>query len=286
MKNVLDKILNIPATYSAMFVSLATVISLLVYNGSLGIAESALVMTMGIVIILSLHYGTIVSKSTVSVIVITYSAAIYTDIVMSSYGKVTEPFLLTIAAVTLFLAQTYDSNKYNYNIRSRALWSSILGSSISMIKIALVMSGLSLIVTEAIGAIYLTIFILAWRYWLDNSKKTKIISPEVVEVEDSGEFRFVYIENKLLLKDMRWVEIESSNAYPFLLNEVMKANEEDLILILISRVDTSELYDVGQIEVNKATTLPYLYMEAKEDIYYKDIMTKFVEEISIAKQIE
>lgn len=286
MKNVLDKILNIPATYSAVLISLATLVSLLIYNGTLGFAEAIFILAIGVIISLNLHFGAIVFKGTMAAIVSIYSAAIYTNIVMGVHGKVTEPFLLTIAAVTLFLAQTYDSDKYNYNIRSRAFWSSLLIFSLASLKIALIMTGLSFILTETVGAVYLIAFIAVWRYWLESSKKTKIINPEVISKEDSGRFRFIYIENKLLFKDMKWVGDNKSNAYPYLFNEVMKANEDNLILVLISKESTSELYDVGQLEVNKARTIPYLYMEAKDDTYYKGIMEKFVEEISITKQIE
>ena len=286
MKNVFKKLLSIPSSIVlSAAVSLAT-IAFLAIQGNLDAGKAMAVSLIGAIVGMSYHYGSVVVKSAVSAFLILYLVSIYTFLVSNIYSLITQPFLLSLAAIAIFLAQTYGE-PYTMGIRSRSLWSLILGITVMSIKIAFLFMGFSYWVIEALGLNILTLFISLWRLWIRNSKKTKIIEPEVVREVIDSKFRYVYISHKLNMKDKTWDKENKSstcNAYPYIYNKVIKAYEEDVLLVIVSEADTSELYDLGEIIINKSTKIPYLYMEAKEKYYFEEIIERFTSEITLGKK--
>ena len=196
------------------------------------------------------------------------------------YLYIVQPFLLTIAAITSFLALTYSS--YNLSLRSRPLWSAILSIIIVSIKSGFIISGYSYLVAEIVGLNVVVIFIAIWYYWANNSRKSKIIYPEILEEKINNGYKYIYINERINVDTKNWLNKskKSENAYPYIYTEVMKAKEEKLTLILVSTLNTDRIYDVGYVNINK-DRIPYLYMEAKKDIYTDDIITQFEKEILI-----
>lgn len=285
MKNVFNKLLSIPsAIVLSVAVSLAT-IAFLAIQGNLDVGKALAVSLIGAIVGMSYHYGSVIIKSSVSAFLILYLVSIYTFLVSNIYSLITQPFLLSLAAIAIFLAQTYGE-PYTMGIRSRSLWSLILGTTVMSIKIAFLFMGLSYWTIEMLGLNILILFISLWRLWIRNSKKTKIIEPEVVREVIDSKFRYVYISDKFNMKDKTWDKENNSsgNAYPYIYNKVIKAYEEDVLLVIVSEADTSELYDLGEIIINKSTKIPYLYMEAKEKYYFEEIIERFTSEITLGKK--
>lgn len=283
MKLIFKKVLDIPTplvlTSSIAFVAIMA----LKIQGDLNILNAALIMIIGIIAGLQFHLGSVVLRSTISIIIIMYSISLYTYFTANIHGYVTEPFLLSLSSVTIFLAQSY-SFKQGFALRSKALWSAVLSIILIMIKLSALFSGFSFKLTELMGLIILVIYIICWRLWIHKSKKTKIIKPIISKEEIQDNFSIVYINNKLDDINSIWIGEQfnenNNNASPYIYNKVLQSHEKNLILVLISEVDTNEIYDIGQIKINKSKILPYLYMEAKDKKYCKAIISKFVDEIT------
>ena len=281
MKNLFKKMLDIPIQYSIVIGVSITILIVLSVQGEITPLFALGIAVLALLFILQAYLGSVVIKSILASLVVIYSAALYTDAVMSLHGNIVEPFLLTIAAVTLFLAQTYDKKNLNYGIRSRILWSSMLAFLLVTLKLSFILSNYSFIVAEVIGLNLFIIYVALWRLWLNNSKKTKVISPNVEKEEVIDKFKFIYIKDRLNARESQWLgfELKRNNAYPYIFSEVLKANDEGLNLVIVSTVVTDRVYDVEEIELNRATSIPYMYIEAKENDYMDDAMEGFAEEV-------
>lgn len=283
MKKLLDKILSIPVPYIIALTITSIILVVLKTQGNITTFGIIGVIVIGLIIGLQSHLGSVVIKSAISSFVVMYVISLYTYLSIDAFGYITQPFLLSFASVTIFLAQTYSVKSHNYSLRSRALWSSILSIVLISAKSAVIISGVGYWAAEAVGLNVLVMFIFGWRLWITNSKKTKIVEPTIVKEEIQNKFRFIYIENKLNESDSKWTKgafTSPTNAYPYIYNEVIRAREDGLLLVLVSTLDTDKYYDVGEISLNNANTIPYLYMEAKEDDYFDEIMAGFISEIS------
>lgn len=287
LKNLMANILEWPITYTIP-IALSTVVSIaLLFDNSSNIASVFVVASIGILFALQAHFGTAIIKDIVNGFIIMYLVSLYTNLIMSIHGYVTQPFLISLACITLFLAQTYSNKNHTAGLRSRAFWCSVLTFMIVSFKIASTLSNVSYLITEIIGLVVLVVFIFSWRMWIFKSKKTKITPPTIIKSEVLESFQFVYINNQLDVSKSVWFNGEFNeeiNAYPYIYNEVIKAKENNLTLILISEFTTSNIYDVGEIQLNKSTKLPYLYLEAKESNYVADTIARFVDELSLKKQ--
>lgn len=281
MRKLLGRLLDIPISYAIVIGASITMLTILTIQGEITILFALGIIMLASLIILQAHLGSVVIKSIMAFMVVIYSASIYTNAVMSLHGNIVEPFLLTIAAVTLFLAQTYDRKNLNYGIRSRILWSSVLAFTLVTLKLSFILSNYSFLVAEVIGLNLLVIYVAIWRIWLNNSKKTKVISPNVEREEVIDKFKFIYINDRLNARESKWIgyDLKKSNAYPYIYSEVLKANDEGLNLILVSTLVTDRIYDVEEIDLNKATSIPYMYIEAKENDYMNDAIEGFAEEV-------
>lgn len=283
MKKLFKKMLDIPVPYAVVFGVVATGLIVLTVQGEVTMPIAIMLSLLAIMIVLQIYLGSIVIKTVFASIVILYTTAIYTSAVMTIHGNVIEPYLLTIAAVTLFLAQTYSKDEFHYGLRSRALWSSLLVFILITIKLALVLSDYSFIITEVVGLNVLIIYIALWRYWLNNARKTRMTYPTVVKEETIEKLKFIHIEDRLNAKESRWLggnlAGKNSNAYPYIYNEVLKAAEEGLSLVIVYTLMTDKFYDVGEVKVNKSKSIPYMYIEAKENDYIHDALESFSEEV-------
>lgn len=286
MKKLLSKLLDIPVPYVIAFSTTVLIFSVLIYQDSVNPLSVIGIAVVGLLLGLQMHLGPVVLKSVISGTMVLYVVSLYTYFVSTIHGYVTQPFLLSMAATTLFLAQTYDKT-YNFALRSRRLWSLILTSILIIIKLFLILSGLSFWTAEAIGLNILIIYIVVWRLWINNSSYTKIINPIVSKEIIEGNYKFIHIQDRLDAVNNVWIGerfTKKANAYPYIYNEVMKAHEENLILILLSEKNTNEVYDLGEIKINNAKKIPYLYMEAKEDDYFDEIIIRFTNEITRLKK--
>lgn len=281
MSKLFKKILDIPIPYAVVIGVITFVLIVLTIQGEITFLFASGLVVLALFFMLQAYLGSIVLKTVFSSMIVVYCAAIYTSAVMSIHGNIIEPFLLTIAAVTLFLAQSYDKNKINYGLRSRPLWSSILVLLLVSFKLSFILSDYSFMIAEIIGLNILVIYIAIWRFWLNNSTKTKINSPKIVKEEVIEKFKFIHIESQLNAKESKWLNVDKkkSNAYPYIYNEVLKAYEEGLHLIFISTLNTDKFYDVEEIKINKAKSIPYMYIEDKENHYLHDAIEGFIEEI-------
>lgn len=284
-RKVFGKVLDLPTSYTIP-IALAMIVSigLLISNPS-NILGVIMVVIIGGLITLQAHLGTVVVKSVISGFIVMYTASLYTDLIMNTKGYVTQPFMITIASISLFLAQTYGSKVYTAGLRSRAFWSSVLAVLLFTFKSAAILSNSSYLVAEVVGVLSLVLFILAWRTWLFKSKKTKINKPSIIKSEEIESFNFIHIEDTLRFNELTWENKDSkhANAYPYIYNEVVGAREKGLTLVIVSEAVTNNLYNVGEVFVNKTSSIPYLYVEAKEKCYIEDIMSQFVDELNLRK---
>lgn len=277
MKNLLLKASEIKPKI-AILISVVIALSLFIIKNSNitlieGVTYIALICAAGMFWI----FGAIAIKGIASFIAILYTASLYTDIVMNTKGNVVEPFLLTLAIALIFLAISY--NKFQYGLRSRPLWTTIFVFFITIIKITLIFYDFSYLTVELISAIVSLNIITVWIYFLNNSKKTKLVKPERIEEEIIEGFKFIEFDEELNIKDKRWVE-SKANAYPFIYSEALKADEQGLKLVLVSKNKTSNIHDIESIELSKNRTIKYLFLEAKENTYVKSAMSSFVKELN------
>lgn len=284
MKKIINKIFNMSPQYTIITLATFLILIAMITNESIKITDMLVVLIISVLIILQIRLGSVVFKTTISWLIIIYVTSMYTYLVINTYGYITQPFLLSISSVTIFLAQTYTKS-YNSGIRSRNLWGSILAILLISFKSAIIFNGNGFWLAEVIGLNLLIIYIFAWKIWIDNSNKTKIIEPDIIEKYDIGNYKYIYIKDKLDAVNNLWINNdESKNAYPWIYSEVMRAHEENLICILISKSDTSEVYDVEKINVNMSKKIPYLYMEAKDEHYIDEILMRFEEELTLTNK--
>lgn len=281
---LLKKILDIPIHYTLLSVFVLFSLVYLTIKNELSIPFAIGILVVASLFALQFYFGSIVIKSVISTIIIVYSASIYTTIVMSADGNIVEPFLLTIAAATLFLAQTYNKKRMYYGMRSRVFWSALLVFLLASVKMSLIMSGYSFMVTEFIGLNILIVSIALWRLWLHNSAKTSFVEPEIVKIEDKDGFRIIQINTKLNAELKIWangkVKKKENNAYPYIYNEVLKAKESGLNVVLVNVKKSNNIYDIGEVQTNKANKLKYLYIEAEDGKIPAKALVDFKEEIA------
>lgn len=283
MKKLFKNLLDIPIPYAVVLAVVATGLIVLTVQGEITLQAAFGFSLLALVLGLQFFLGSVVIKGVFSAFIVLYMSSIYTGAVMAIHGEIVEPFLLTIAAVTIFLAQTYKKDRLNYGIRSRALWSSLLVFVLVSVKLAFTLSGFSFLLTEIIGLNVLVIYIAIWRFWLNNAKKTRMTFPKIEKEEVIEKFKFIHIESRLNARDSKWVGLpidsKDENAYPYIYNEVLKANEEGLSLVFVNKLFADKLFDVEYVKVNKARNIPYMYIEDKNNEYMLDALEDFSEEV-------
>ena len=281
MKKTINKILNIPTPYFAITAISSAIIVTLFIQEAVTIPMLIGIIVLALLIGLQIHLGSIVIKSIIASFVVLYSTSLYTSLAINIEGYVTQPFLLTISAVTLFLGQTYRKS-HVYSLRSRALWSSVLAVILVIVKSASLLNGNSFWITEVIGLNLFIIYTFSWNLWIRNSRKTRVVKPMIVKEEIKDGYKFIEINNELDVLNNKWkgnmFNKKNSNSYPYIYNEVMSANENKLKVVFLSNIKTSEFYDIGEIYVNRSLSIPYLHIEAKEKHYVNTILNRFIEE--------
>lgn len=286
MKSIMKKILDIPTKYTTIACSGLILLILMMIKGEITSLMTLLIVTFSFLIVLYMNYGKVVIKAILSMIAVVYMSSIYTSFVIITDSKAIEPFLLSLASSAAFLSITYNHNKYNYGLRNRALWVTIITIVVVAAKTTIIALGFSFIIAEIIGLNVLTLLAALWLIWVNNSKKTKIVEPLVEKIEDIGKLKFVHIKNTFDYKDKKWIGFhfdKKSNAYPYIFNESLKCESENKMLVIVSSLKTSREYDIGEIPLNRSKSIFYLYMEAKENIFSEEIIEKFIEESSRAK---
>lgn len=282
MKYKLKSLLNLPIEFTVPLAIMFALVITMVLQGSIGLPQFLAISVIGILISMQLFMGSVVVKSVLASAVVLYMASLYTWIVMGTYGYIIQPFLLTIASVSTFLAQTYSKDNYQFGLRSRQLDASILAVVIVLVKLASILNEIGLWVSEAIGLNFLVLYIIVWRVLVNNSKKTKKIAPIVLEEEskDIDNLKYIFISNTLDVQNNKWKGMDKEyNSLPYIYNEVLKAYEEKKYLVIVSRAKTSEVYDIGEIVLSKNKKIPYLYLESKDDTFRYAIVGKFKAEI-------
>lgn len=276
----LKKMTELPVTITAAALATLITIILLVANGTASPAGIGALLALIALVGLQFHYGSVVVKRVISIFTVVYLSAFYTYVVTNTSGEITQPFLLTIAAVTGFSAFTYDKS-YLYSLRSRKLWSTILAMLLVTVKLTTITVGFGFWIAELVGLNFVVIYTLLWRMWTKSSKKTKVNPPRINREEKDDKYKYIYIDGQFNSKTNSWVgEFKNGNAYPFIYSEVMKAREENLTLVLISETSNQDIYDKEEIILNKAKRIPYLYMEDKDQLNFKEIMEDFESEIN------
>lgn len=286
MKKLLKRLLGLPVGYAIGAGVAIVLLSMAYFQGVLDYSTAVIVIGIGLVIALQSHMGSVVIKTVLGLSFIMFTTSYYTVIVMNEHQLVVQPFLLTLASITAFIAQTYSSKDYTHGIRSRTLWTTLLSLILVSIKITIISIGNGFWVAEIIGLNTLVLFIAIWRYWVKNSRKTKIIEPSVISIIDKESIKEIYINNTLDYEDMVWTRgsfYQPKNAYPYIYNEVMKAYEEDKLLVIISKLVTSNIYELGEIKVHRSKFIPYLYMEAGSGELVRDIYEDFFNEVNSNK---
>jgi len=287
MKRDYKRILSMPISYVVTISMFLLIVVSLFIQKRLDLLTFTILLGIGIVIVLNIYFGSVVLKTIGSSFIILYATSLYTYLVIDAHGYITQPFLFTIASATLFLALSYDNN-YSSLLRSRNLWTTIVVIILVIFKSTFIMSGITYWVSELLGLNLLVVFILLWKVWINNSNKTKIINPIVIEEEKDSKFKYIYIENELDFDNKKWIgenfNKKNDSAYPYIYNETMKAHKENLALILVSKAKTIDVYDVGEISLNKNDTAFYLYTEAKNNDYFDSTVNNFLNEIELRKQ--
>lgn len=277
---ILKSITNIPVPITIALVASLVSIFMLTLSGQADIASILLLVILGAGIGLQAHYGSIVIKRVASVFIVFYITSVYTYLVSSVIGLVTQPFLLTLAGVTLFLSTTYDKD-YKYELRSRKLWGTLLAIILVIFKLSAILTGYSYLIAEFAGFNLVVIYTLLWRLWVRNSKKTKIITPNILREESDEKYKYIYISNRLDAVKNLWLGsdfIKNRNAYPYIYSESLKAKDDKLTLVIISERNNNEIYDLGEIELNKAKLINYLYMEAQDKEQVQAILGNYESE--------
>lgn len=269
---------NLPIPYMIAMGTAAIILIALSLQGTISIFELLIILSICLIIASQIHFGSVVIKNIMGSIINLYLISLYTSIVIEINGFVIQPFFLMIASLSIFLAQTYNKER-NYELRSRILWVTILSFLLVVIKSIIIFNDLGYWTAEIIGINVLIIFIFTWRLWINNSNKTKINKPNIIDEEIRENFKYIYITNKLDDSKKEWVENIRINAYPWIYSEVMKARDENLILVIYSNCNNSEIYDLGEIYINKAKTVPYLYLESTDDNNANDILKSFMKDI-------
>lgn len=282
MKTKLKSILNLPIEFAAPLIIVFALVITMLIQGSIGLPQFLAISVIGILISMQLFMGSVVVKSVLAFAIVLYMSSLYTWIVMGTYGYIIQPFLLTVASVSTFLAQTYSKDNYQFSIRSRQLDSSILAIVIVLAKLAAILNDIGLWVAEVIGLNVIVLYIIVWRVLVNNSKKTKKVPPIIIEEEhkDTDNLKYIFISNTLDVQNNKWKGMDKEyNSLPYIYNEVLKAYEEKKYLVIVSRAKTSEIYDIGEIVLAKNKKIPYLYLESKDDTFRYAIIGKFKAQI-------
>lgn len=283
MKKLINKVLNLPIPYVITFITVILISIMLSIQGSINIYGITGVLLVGILLILQLHFGSVVIKSVLATMMTLYITSLYTGLTMEIHGFIVQPFLLTISAVTAFLAQTYSTKHYNFGLKSKQLGTIILVITLVSLKLSIILNGMSFWIAEVIGLNYLVIFIILWRLSANISKKTKVINPILIKENTEENFKYIYIQNRLDVINNKWLDLGSKkqNSLPYLYSEVLKANELNKLLVIVSSFKDNQTFDVGEIEINRSKKIPYLYMESKSGKYKTEILNKFEKEVEL-----
>lgn len=274
IKNLVNKILEIPVHHTLVIILGLIITIITIISGQFSIATLLFVVVAYLLFLLYMKLGSIVPKSVMSVFTVLYATSLYTYLISDMNNYIIQPFFLTIAGTTCFLAMSY--NHYNYGLRSRPFWSAFLTVVNVSIKSSIILMGYSFLFAEVIGINIIVLFMLSWNLWLNNSQQTKIVNPSSEENRKDDKYFYLYIEDEINVETTKWTtgEIKNENAYPYIYNKVFQAKEKGLTLIIISMAKTSKIYDVGHINHNKEM-INYLYVEGKSDKYLDDIIKQY-----------
>ena len=282
IKNIIKQVLNYPVHFFIVLGLFVLMTLALEIQGRLDLIAILIMSVLAGMYILYYHLGSIVSKAGASFLLILYLVSTYSGFVASEHQLIVQPFFLTIASMTAFLGQTYSSKNHALSLRSRPLWSSVLALILVLTKSSLILSKYSYVTTELVGLLILIVFTVLWRTWLAKSKKTKINNPVIIDVEELDKFRRINIYNRLDAINKVWLKDfteEKENAYPYIYNEVLKADEDGKMLMIVSKNTSNSIYDLGEIEINRSKTIPYLYMETEDDKDTEWIIEDFIDEV-------
>lgn len=277
---ILKSITNIPVPITIALVASLVSIFVLTLSGQVDLASILLIIILGVGLGLQSYYGSIVIKRIASIFIVFYITSVYTYLVSSVIGLVTQPFLLTLAGITLFLSTTYDKD-YKYELRSRKLWGTLLAIILVIFKLSVILTGYSYLIAEFAGFNLVAIYTLLWRLWVRNSKKTRITTPNIIREESDEKYKYIYISNRLDAVKNLWLGsdfVKNRNAYPYIYSESLKAKDDKLTLVIISERNNNEIYDLGEIELNKAKLINYLYMEAQDTEQIQAILGNYESE--------
>lgn len=277
---ILKSITNIPIPITIALVASLVSIFVLTLSGQVDFASILLIIILGVGLGLQSYYGSIVIKRIASIFIVFYITSVYTYLVSSVIGLVTQPFLLTLAGITLFLSTTYDKD-YKYELRSRKLWGTLLAIILVIFKLSVILTGYSYLIAEFAGFNLVAIYTLLWRLWVRNSKKTRITTPNIIREESDEKYKYIYISNRLDAVKNLWLGsdfVKNRNAYPYIYSESLKAKDDKLTLVIISERNNNEIYDLGEIELNKAKLINYLYMEAQDTEQIQAILGNYESE--------
>lgn len=278
--NFLQRLLNGPIS---TYISITAIVILTVVARAQGVLDTSATMIIigaGLLIGLVIQFGFKFLKGVLSAGVIVYATSLYTLIIANVNDMIVQPFFLTLAMVAIFLAQSYSSKDQYFGLRSRSAFSLLLAVTLISLKGGLALTGVKYSNVEFIGVLFTIAYILLWRFWLKNSKKTKVVEPAVTDKIEDGQYRYIYIKNTLDLSDFNWTRGKFSkpeNAYPYIYNEVLKAKEENLILAIISNLTNSKSYFLGEIETF-GKNIPYLYIETKDNKYVEKAIIEIKKE--------
>lgn len=282
---IVKKILNAPVQlFIAIIVGMiimyaAKVQSELTFNLAIAI------LAFSILASLYMYYGTLVAKNTIGFILIIYIVSIYSTLVSSHNSMIAQPFFMSLASIFIFLSVTYNENHYNYNLRSRSLWTVVLAVLLFTVKMTMITLNISFWYAEATGLLITAIYSYAWTHWVKTAKKTKITEPIILNVKDESLIRRIAINNTLDMDTLTWTRgsfYTPENAYPYIYSEALKAYNDGKLIVIESKLVTSNLYSIGEIVNHKASKIPYLYIEVKNGENAEEMIDRFIGEVDIS----
>lgn len=279
--DLFKKTTSIPYQYTITIAIVMVLLALALIQGSINWTFASVIIGLGVVALLQMTIGSVIIKSILSIVAILYATAMYAGFVTSIEGSIVEPFLMTIASVTAFLASTYSKKHPEYGIRSRQLWSTVLVFCLISIKLALIVNDFGVAITELVGINITIIYIVLWIYWTRKSKKTKVIEPTKVKEEIFEDFKIIYIEEELDVNKKIWKNYLASNAFPYIYKESVLAKEDKKHLIIVSKAKSNRVFEMDSVKIHKSKFLHYVYLEDKDNKYLQDTILKFSEELKL-----
>lgn len=283
IKGLLSKLTNIQYTYTLVIAVVLIILAISLFEGTITIPFALTMVGLGVVIALQFTIGFPFFKALFSLIVILYTTSLYTSSVMNISGNIVEPFLLTLASITIFLASTYSKENNQWSLKSRPFWSALLVFILVPVKLTMISQGFSVIVAELVGINITIVYAVLWRYWVSNSKKTRIEYPTIVEERELENFKIVFIEDDLNVEKSIWNDYKSRNALPYIYNEVIKAHDNKKNLVLVSKYSSNKLFDMRSIKINRSKEIEYIYLQDKDGKYLDSALDNFKKELELKK---